>query len=242
MAYVMYIEDVLFPVTPGKISVKVNGQNETVTLINEGEVNIIKSPGLTDISIDELLLPALQNYPFAVYDGGFHNAKYYMDKLEAWKKSKNPVKWKMIRLAPKGTAVLWDSSMEVTIEDYEIVEDADEKGLDVVVKLELKQYREFTAKKLKIKKKSKSGSKKTKAKKQKSRPGKKTAEKDYTVKKGDCMQSIAKKKLGSASRWKEIYNLNKKTMNTWAKKYGHKSAIEGSNCWIFPGEKLKLPK
>ena len=165
-----------------------------------------------------------------------------MDKLEAWKKSKNPVKWKMIRLAPKGTAVLWDSSMEVTIEDYEIVEDADEQGLDVVVKLELKQYREFTAKKLKIKKKSKSGSKKTKAKKQKSRPGKKTAEKDYTVKKGDCMQSIAKKKLGSASRWKEIYNLNKKTMNTWAKKYGHKSAIEGSNCWIFPGEKLKLPK
>lgn len=29
MAYYMYIENILFPVTPGKISTKINGRNET---------------------------------------------------------------------------------------------------------------------------------------------------------------------------------------------------------------------
>ena len=89
MPYYMYINKVLFPITPGKLSVKINGNNKTTTLINEGEVNLIKTPGLTDITIDELILPAFQNYPFANYgillnekgekvtgDNQFHLAKY----------------------------------------------------------------------------------------------------------------------------------------------------------------------
>lgn len=81
MAYRLYMDGILFPVTPSKITMKINGKNETVTLINEGEANILKSPGLTDVDF-ELLLPAVQ-YPFAVYPSGFRPAKYYLDKLEA---------------------------------------------------------------------------------------------------------------------------------------------------------------
>ena len=250
MAYLMYIEKVLFPITPGKVTTKINGKNKTLTLINEGEVNLIKSPGLTDISINELLLPALQDYPFANHlheDGrlvGFHNAKYYLDKLEAWKKKRKPVKWKLIRISPDGATLLWDSSMDVTIEDYEIKEDASGQGLDVAVKLEMKQYVYFGAKKLVIKKMKGKSLKtgKDKVVKKGARPKQKSTADRYTVKPGDCMQSIAKKELGSSARWKEIYNLNKSTVESWAKKYGHKSAIEGTNCWIFPGEALKLPK
>ena len=80
MAYRLYMDGILFPVTPSKITMKINGKNETVTLINEGEANILKSPGLTDVDF-ELLLPAVQ-YPFAVYPSGFRPAKYYLDKLE----------------------------------------------------------------------------------------------------------------------------------------------------------------
>ena len=67
MAYYMYINKVLFPITPGEIELKIKNQNKTINLINEGEVNLIKSPGLTEIKINELLLPMLQQYPFANY-------------------------------------------------------------------------------------------------------------------------------------------------------------------------------
>ena len=245
--YQMYIEKVLFPVTPGKLTVKINGMNKTLTLINEGEVNLIKSPGLTDIST-EVLLPTLTNYPFANYPDGFHKPKYDLDKLEAWKQKKKAITFKMLRTSPNGKKLLWDTNIPVTIQDYEIVEDAEEQGLDVVVKISMLEYKEWGAKKLVIKKSKKkknktksSGKKKKTAIKKKTRKTKDPA-KSYTVKKGDCMWAIARKQLGNGNRWKEIYNLNKSTIESWAKKYGHKSAIEGTGCWIFPGEKLKLPK
>lgn len=46
----------------------------------------------------------------------------------------------------------------------------------------------------------------------------------YTVKKGDTLWDIAKKYLGSGSRWKEIYNLSGLTSQT-----------------IYAGQKLKIP-
>ena len=68
--YWMYIDKVLFPVTPGKLETSINETNKTITLINEGEVNLIKTQGLTAIST-EVLLPTLIEYPFAVYPNGF---------------------------------------------------------------------------------------------------------------------------------------------------------------------------
>ena len=152
MPYHMYITDskknvVAFPVAPAKLSIKINNQNKTLTLINGGEVNLIKSPGLTDIAIDELLLPAVQKYPFAVYENGFQNAKYYLKKLEKWKKSKKPVTFTMSRTTPDDRNLLWDTTMDVTIESYEIIEDAVKYGLDVAVKLRMKEYRSWGAKK-----------------------------------------------------------------------------------------------
>ena len=94
MAYRLYMDGILYPVTPSKITMKINGKNETVTLINEGEANILKSPGLTDVDF-ELLLPAVQ-YPFAVYPNGFRPAKYYLDKLEALMSAKSAFQYLVI--------------------------------------------------------------------------------------------------------------------------------------------------
>lgn len=63
MAYKMYLDGVLMPITPGKVKVKINNQNKTLTLINGQEINILKKPGLTDISFD-LVLPQV-SYPFS---------------------------------------------------------------------------------------------------------------------------------------------------------------------------------
>ena len=50
----------------------------------------------------------------------------------------------------------------------------------------------------------------------------------YTVKGGDTLSSIAKSQLGDASKWNEIYNLNK-------------DVIKNKDL-IYKGQKLKLPK
>ena len=129
--------------------------------------------------------------------------------------------------------------MSVTVESYEITEDADKQGIDVVVKLDMKQYRTWGAKKLEIKKKA-TDYESAKVKTTTTTPAatKKTA-KTYTVKKGDCLYNIAKAQLGKASRWTEIYNLNKSVIESTAKKYGRKSSSNGH--WIYPGTVLTLP-
>ena len=93
--YELYIDGVLFPVTPGSLNIKINNKNKTITLINEGEVNLIKSPGLSDITIPELLLP-INKYPFSC-ERAEVGAAYYLSKLEKWKNQKNPVTLKFNR-------------------------------------------------------------------------------------------------------------------------------------------------
>ena len=54
--YRMYFGNTLMPVAPGALKMKIKNQNETVSLVSEGELNILKSPGLTELSFT-LLLP-----------------------------------------------------------------------------------------------------------------------------------------------------------------------------------------
>lgn len=259
--YSMYIQDVLFPVTPGKITYKIGNNNKTITLINEGEVNLIKTPGLTEITIDELLLPVYQEYPFSQYEHGFETAAYYLDYLEKWKKSKKPVSFKLFKpIISKGgeLQIIKGKGLEfldlpkygrkyakfiastsqttfykyVTIEDYEIMEDVEDYGLDIAIKLTMKEYRQWGIKKLIVRKKKASVKKKT-------RKTKSTA-KTYKVKKGDTLLNIAKKQLGNSSRRKEIYKLNKKKIEQVAKKHGRKSSSNG--LYLYKGTILKLPK
>ena len=247
--YSMYINDILMPVTPGSISLKIGNNNKTVTLINEGEVNLIKTPGLTEITIDELLLPAV-HYPFAHYGSmesiqdvlyneknkTFHRPQYYLAKLEAWKKQKKPVKFKLIRTTPNYQKLLWDTKFDCTIEDYEIMEDADKYGMDVCVKLSLKEYRYWGVKKLVLKKKKGNG---VIGHAKKSRRSKEAA-RTYKTKKGDTLKKIAKKQLNDTSKAKKVYTLNKKVIESAAKKHGRKSSSNGR--YLYKGTKLKLPR
>lgn len=239
MAYYFYINKVLFPITPARFNIKIKNQNKTVTLINEGEVNQIKKPGLSDIEIPELILPLYQNYPFAVYKNGFKSADYYLDKLEAWKTSRKPQTVILSRISPNGKILLFDTNIQATIEDYEILEDVEKYGFDIAVKLSMKQYVTWGAKKLVIKSiKNSSGRKR--ATKKKTRRTTRSLSKIYTVKSSDCnLYAIAKKQLGDGSKYKSIYTLNKKVIEAAAKKHGRKSSSNGH--WIYAGTKLKLP-
>ena len=205
MAYHFYLGKMLCPVAPSSLQLKINNNNKTMTLINEGEVNILKQAGLTDISFD-LLLPNVQ-YPFSVYKDGFQNAKYFLDEIEKLKTEKKPFQFIVTRILPN-EKMLFDTNMKVSLESYEIKEDA-KQGFDVVVSVKLKQYREYGTKTCTVT----SAGDKPKVSVEKSRTTENspmpTSNQSYTVKKGDCLWSIAKKFYGDGSKYTLIYNANK---------------------------------
>lgn len=148
MAYHFYLGKMLCPIAPSKMQMKINGNNKTLTLINGEEINMLKKAGLTDISFD-LLIPNVQ-YPFATYKSGFVDAKYFLDAMEEMKTSETPFQFIVTRAFPNGK-MLFDTNMKVSLEDYSISEDKKE-GFDVVVSVNLKQYRNFGTKTCKVSK------------------------------------------------------------------------------------------
>ena len=223
MAYEFYMGKMLCPVSPSKLQIKIKGQNKTLTLIDEGEVNILKKSGLSEISF-ELLLPNVK-YPFATYKSGFVNAKYFLDEIEKMKAESKPFQFIVTRTFPSGK-MLFDTNMKVTLESYDIEENA-EQGFDVIVSVKLKQYREYGTKTCTII----NDSGKTTASVQNSRPAENspapTTNKTYTVQKGDCLWNIAKKFYGNGAKYTVIYNANK-------------DKIKNPNL-IYPGQVLTIP-
>lgn len=204
MAYTMYLDGVLMPITPSKVKVKINNQNETLTLINGEEISILKAAGLTDVSFD-LLLPQV-SYPFT--NGGAQSADYYLSLFERLKTSKQPFQWILNRSMPSGKRLFY-SNLTVGMEDYQITDDAEE-GFDISVTVSLKQYRHYGTKTVTIQPATTQTTTPTATVEQPQRETTQAPKQStYTVKSGDCLWNIAKKYLGDGSRYNEIYNLNK---------------------------------
>ena len=147
--YDVYISNTLLPVAPNKITTQINGKNETVTLINDGEINMLKSPGLTTISFTALL-PNVK-YPFAQYPNGYHAAGYYLNKLEALM-NKKPFQFIVTRKTPKDKK-LFNTNLTVSLENYQIIDDANE-GFDIKVQINLKQFKDYGTKTFTVEKPS----------------------------------------------------------------------------------------
>ncbi|QUH18933.1 LysM peptidoglycan-binding domain-containing protein [Alkaliphilus sp. B6464] len=216
--YSCLIDGVRLPVAPSKITRKINTKSKKVDLMNLGEANILKGPGLTDINF-EALLPSVK-YPFAVYDNGFKEPLYYLDLFKRLVKEKKPFIFEVNSLTPAGYS-LFITRMEVSLESYSIIEDTS-NGMDIVVSLELKEYKRYTTQTIKIEQTS-SHDETPKAVIEEKRPAKEPA-KSYTVILGDRLWDICQKQLGDGSKYKEIAALNN---------------IEDPDL-IFPGQVLKL--
>ena len=222
MAYKMYIDGALMPITPSKVKVKINNQNKTLTLISGEEINILKEAKLTDVSFD-VVLPQVP-YPFT--NGGAQSADYYLSLFERLKQSKTPFQWILNRSRPDGVALFY-SNLTVGLEDYQITDDAKD-GFDLTVSVKLKQYRAFGTKTVQI---TPSPAPSQPATATVQEPPRETTSApkaaNYTVKSGDCLWNIAKKQLGNGGRYTEIYNLNK-------------DKIKNPNL-IYAGQVLTLP-
>lgn len=196
MAYSIYMDDILMPVAPSKIEMKVKNQNSTLNLIDGNEINIIKPPGLTEFSF-ELLIPQVK-YPFAVYDNKkapfilnyneddpekIIKASVYLDLFEDLKKRSAPFHFRIDRYTPDNIHLFETKvDMDVTLEEYSIIEDA-ANGFDLTIPVRLKQYRPYSAQK-------------------------KDVVTAYTVKQGDTLWAICKRFLGDGSKYPQIAELN----------------------------------
>lgn len=233
MAYDVYFDKVLLPVAPSKIKTAIKNKNTTIELINEGEVNMLKDVGLTELSFG-IILPN-QRYPFARYLNGFKNAAYYLDVFENYKKSKKPFQLIISRTLPNGS-VLFYTNLKVSLESYDIEDDVTE-GFDTKVKITLRQYRDYGTKTAKVTTVAKKTTTTTTQRSSGSKAN--TSGTNYTIKSGDTLWNIAKKKLGNGSKWKSIYNANKSVIEAAAKKRGKASSSNGH--WIYPGTVITIP-
>jgi hypothetical protein len=141
--YSFFLDKTKLPFAPPTLKVSINNKNTTITLINEGEVNILKTAGLTDVEFT-VRVPQTQ-YTFA---DKVQPADIFLSKLENLKNSCKPFQFVVSRLSP-ANELLFDTNLKVSLESYEINEDAEE-GFDLLVDVRLKQFRDFATKTIQI--------------------------------------------------------------------------------------------
>lgn len=225
--------DVLtFPITPGELTIKVGSNNKVVTLISEGDINILKSPSLTEIEF-EARFP-MRKYPYSREYSAFQN---YFDKFKNLKENKKPFRFIVAREMMKGGRT-WDTNILVALEEFEINEDADE-GDDVLITFNLKQYKEYGVKQLPASSIKTTTSTSSITRPNTNAPSSNNKSSSYTIKNGDCLWNIAKKFYGDGSKWTKIYNANKSAIEADAKKHGKSSSSNGH--WVWAGLKLTIP-
>lgn len=223
MAYYFYLGNVLLPIPPSKLELKISNNNKTYDLINYSQINVLKNPGLSSLEF-EVVLPNTK-YPFAMYKNNFQNAKYYLGVLENLKVNRSAFQFIVVRKFPNGKDI-FNTNIKVALEEYTIT-DTTEEGFDTKVKIKLKQYKEYSTKKVQVTIKQYRPPAVTRTVTINNTAVAKPSGQNYTVKRGDCLWNIAKRFYGNGAKYTTIYNANR-------------SKIRNPNL-IYPGQVLWIP-
>lgn len=230
-AYTFILGYVLLPVTPSKITTSYNGNNKEVTLVDGTIINKLNPPGLVEYKFDAVL-PKDPEVPYANKQIDRLTGKiitypqdYYLKYLHDIYANNKQVPFMIYRTKlgngyDKGMASTLDvrgngivTSKPVTIEEYEVEEDADSNGMDMVVSLKLKEYIPYYTRTITLTDTTTDSSDSDKkgtatATTETERRDDKEVPATYTVQKGDCLINIAKKYYDDASKYKNIVELN----------------------------------
>lgn len=204
--YYFYLDNLQIPIPPKTLDISYNNKNETVDLLQTGEVTIPKPLGLTEYSF-EILLPN-SKYPFnqSMLEKG-KKAEYYAKKIHSMKLAGNPVKFTVVRMKPTGE-MLNMITERVTIETMATKEDHD-YGFDMYFTITLKQWRDYGTKKLVIEE-NKDGTANASVKTE--RPTDKIPAKEVKSPNGfnkATLQRVVKQQFGDTNNLFKIAALNK---------------------------------
>lgn len=201
-------QQIMLPVLPETISWRCGSYNESVKISGLGEITVMQNRPAYVFSFSSFF----PQYKFSdISSGGFTQPSVFCQRILAWKNSDKPVHFMVV-----GANI----NMFCTIEEFDMSENGGDVGT-IHYSIKLKEYREAVVRQVKIKD---GGAFVSDADK---RVDNTVVPETYTVVKGDCLWNIAKKYLGSGSKWREIYNLNK-------------DKIKNANL-IYPGQVLKMP-
>lgn len=208
------------PVNPESIEIQESGSGKTYDIIGEGgvtdetragEINVIKSPRLREVSLSSLF-PAV-HYPFVVVTAQeLRDPLYYVGKIREWMRTRRPIRFIYSHLE-KGAvnfgdskSIIADVNMPVSIEKFEWKEVAGAPG-DIEYSLSLKEYVFYSARKITVVKSTKGED--VLAQETPARPDERSEPTTYEVLPNETLWHVAKKLNHEAPDYmKELQSLN----------------------------------
>lgn len=187
-------------------------------ILDKGEVYVPIGKNLRGYSW-ESMFPGSGRKGHPAMRGSWTGPKEYISLLDKWKEDGTP-----LRLLVTGTPI----NVDVYLEDYDGYFSGGYGDFNYEIS--------FLDKEELVLESTAVSTSESKVETKRSDPQEST----YTIKSGDCLWNIAKAKLGSGSRWKEIYNLNKDVIESTANKYRKGKGSNNGN-YIYPGTVIKIP-
>lgn len=205
-------EKLQIPVNPETISTSDGTDHDSVNIMGLGEILILQDRPAVEISWSSF-------FPATRFQGvrvtSLSSPLTYIQKLKAWKDSKQPVHLII-------TSCGIDLYCAITKLNYS------ESGGDIGTinyDIALKEYREITLRQVTVEDDTAT------VQNTEQRVDNTVTPSTYTVVSGDCLWNISLKYLGDGSKWMTIYEANKTTID----------AHHGGPSMIWPGDVLTIP-
>lgn len=199
-----------FPVNPEEISIRRDKQFETFNILSLGEVDAAQQEKVKEIAFSSFF-PKTYDPSYCRYQD-LPDPRTAMNQLTIWMNSRQPVR---LLVTDTGVNVL------VYVAAHTSMFRGGEPD-DIAFDVTFRTWRD-----MKVRGAAAAAAVSSQAVKA-ARPDTKPVPKVYTVVSGDTLSGIAKRELGSSSKWSAIYEKNK-------------AQIGSDPNRIFPGQKLVMP-
>nr|DAK68123.1 MAG TPA: tail assembly protein [Caudoviricetes sp.] len=181
------------PVLPEKLEVSSSGKNEKATVLELGEVLLLRKKALRTISWDSFFPAAAAPY----VTGSLSSPVGAVRAIQRARDTRTP-----IRLLITGTDL--DINIRVGVDSFDYEERSGELG-DFYYSIKLTEWKNYGAQRLILGSASEDSAQAVEA----AREGSPEAPRTYTVAIGDCLWSIAQRFYGKGSEYTKIYEANR---------------------------------